>query len=189
MAEVRITGAVGLLRLSPRKGEHHRQGHRRQGGEEGGFLGLGLLHQQSHPLLDGFLSLGHGGGAGQQVSRPQGAAGHHVHQGTAIGDALLLPQPGHRPLVAGQLSVPLGQDHRQPHQWVIPVEGQSGTPQQGPDVVPVGVVGQFVGQHMAQGLFVLHRLGSQINSRPEQTEQAGGWNTVCSVDAKVYILN
>ena len=59
----------------------------------------------------------------------------------------------------GQLAVPLGQPDRQPHQGVVPVEGQGQTPQEGPDVVPVGIVGQLVGQHVPQGVGVFRRPG------------------------------
>ena len=178
-----LIGVVGGLPPS-REGEHHRQGHRRPGGEQGGLFGLGLFYQQGDALLDGLFALGHGGGAGQQVGRPGGPARYHVHQGAAVGQPLVLTQAFDRPLVAGQLAVPFGQENRQPHQGIIPVEGQTQAPQGRPDVVPVDKVGQLVGQDMGSDPVVFGGLRGQVDGGAEQPEQTGGGQTLRHIDGQ-----
>ena len=172
-AGIVAAGNCLLAALSPRKHKHRRQGHRGRRQKEGGFLCLRLFHQLGNPPLDGFLSSGHGGGAGQHPARP-GPPGHQPDQRAAVGDALRLPQPGNGPLVAGQLPVPFGQDDCRPHQGVIPVEGQGQAPEKGPDVVPVPEVGELVGEHMGADCSVLRRLRGEVDGGAEHPAQTGG---------------
>ena len=62
------------------------------------------------------------------------------------------------------------------------MEGQSQAPEQGPDVVPVGVVGQLMGQHMAQSVGVFRRPRGHVDGGLEYPEQAGGTQVRRRVD-------
>ena len=64
------------------------------------------------------------------------------------------------------------------------MEGQGDTPEGGPDVVPVGVVGPLVGQYMAQDGLVLHSLRGEVDGGVKQSEQAGGGQAFHQVDGK-----
>ena len=69
------------------------------------------------------------------------------------------------------------------------MEGQGGTPEGGPDVVLVGVVGCLVGQYMAQGCFVFRNLRSEVDGGVKQAGQAGGGQAFHQVDGKGTLGN
>ena len=165
----------GLPGVAPPAGEGtpHRQadeeGRRRKGGQQGS----GPPGDHGDALLQAGLACGHGGGAAQQVGEG-GLGGHQPDQRPAVGrpgGAVRVPKG---PLVAGQLSVPLGQGGGEPHQGVVPVEGQGRPPQHRPDVVPVAAVGELMGQYMTQHRRVARRRGGQVHRRAGEAVQAGG---------------
>ena len=165
----------GLPGVAPPAGEGtpHRQadeeGRRRKGGQQGS----GPPGDHGDALLQAGLACGHGGGAAQQVGEG-GLGGHQPDQRPAVGrpgGAVRVPKG---PLVAGQLSVPLGQGGGEPHQGVVPVEGQGRPPQHRPDVVAVAVVGALMGEHVAQHRRVVRRRGGQVHRRAGEAVQARG---------------
>ena len=145
----RTIGGRRVPYLYPAKGEENRQGEHESCRRNGADKYLWLTGNAADPLPETPLFTGHGGGKAEEI--PGSVLGRHQgQQGLAIGGPLTVPQRLQGSLVAGQLPVPAAEAHRQPHQGVPPVDGQGRAPQDAPQVVPVPVVGQLVGQHMAE---------------------------------------
>ena len=122
----------------------------------------------------------HGGGGQQRGARC--APGNQLHQAAAV-----VPPPGFfhgqgDRLVTGQLTVPLGDRRRPPDQRVEPVRRQHKAAQRAPDMVPVAVMGGFVGQHKLQPVGALQRRRIQIDGRMKQPVQAGTGQVLAEVD-------
>ena len=99
--------------------------------------------------------------------------GHHIHQGLSVGKAFFFAQYFQGGFVAGQLAIPLGKIGGGPDQGIKPIDAEAQTAHPCPNMIAVAQVGLFVGQHMAQALFVLCAGRGQVNGGAQQTEQAG----------------
>ena len=174
-------GGLRRFRCGPAaEGEGHGAAHDGQSRRQNGPQAAGPVGDEGDALGHGPPAGGHGGGGAEKVPRAP-AAGHHGQEGLAVVDPLRLPQPADGRLVAGQLAVPAAQGGGPPDQGIIPVEGQTDPPEQGPDVVPVAVVDILVGENVVQPPALQGRF-IEVDSGPEQAEQAGGGQVPGHID-------
>ena len=129
--------------------DQHRNQRHSSGDQE-----FGLADDPADPLGKLFFAFVHSGG-GFQVMGGGAGVGDHVHKGLAVGNTLLVAQFFQHGFVTGKLAVPLCQSRGDPYQRIEPVDAQAHAAHQRPDVVLVGIVGQLVGQNMAQMGLVL----------------------------------
>ena len=154
------------------EGQHHHGGHDHRHRRQGDLQHPGPVDDEGDPLLHGPFPLAHGGGRPQQP-RQRPAGDDHGHQGLAVVQPPVLPQPPDGAVVAGQLAVPAAEHRRPPHQGVVPVQGQAHASDQTPQLVAVAAVGLLVDQDVLQPPGVQGRL-IEIDGRAEQPHQAGG---------------
>ena len=99
-----------------------------------------------------------------------------LQQGGRIGLPLGgLHKPDH-PLVTGHLHIPAEQGVGQPHQRIVPVEGQGQKANELDPVVPLVQVGPLVGQDLAA--LVLGHPGGDIDLRLQKAQNEGGLDFV-----------
>ena len=166
-----LTGLGGVLPAAA-EGQHHHGGHDHRHRRQGDLQHPGPVDDEGDPLLHGPFPLAHGGGRPQQP-RQRPAGDDHGHQGLAVVQPPVLPQPPDGAVVAGQLAVPAAEHRRPPHQGVVPVQGQAHASDQTPQLVPVAAVGLLVDQDVLQPPGVQGRL-IEVDGRAEQPHQAGG---------------
>ena len=102
-----------------------------------------MLDDEANPLLQGFFTAHHGGGGEKQRIQIPLCAGHS-NKGLSVSYALLFTQSLNGGLVAGKLRVLLGKYYGYPNQRIIPVEDKTDATQEGPNMVKMPKVGQFM---------------------------------------------
>ena len=174
IADALPEGGEGLIGGElPRPGEgapgQQRQSCRHRG--KGRLPGVGSFGDQGDALPQ--PAGGHHRGGTARGGGFPGA--HQRQQRAAIGRALRFAEGRHRPLVTAQLAVVPAEPGRQPHQWVEPVQRQAQPPRHRPQMVPLPVVAELMGEHMAQRPPIGGGLRGEVDRRRWEAEETGGW--------------
>ena len=132
--------------------------------------GLAVIENGEDAVFHADFSKGHGAGGIVDILCAA------LQQGGRIGLPLGgLHKPDH-PLVTGHLHIPAEQGVGQPHQGVVPVEGQGQKANELDPVVPLIQVGPLVGQDLAA--LVLGHPGGDIDLRLQKAQNEGGLDFV-----------